>query len=856
MRGRAFDDQEQQKTRVMNTRELLIAAATLLLGASTMAQPGSNDPTFNPGDAGYGLGDGPSGTVRSIIVQSDARIILAGGFWTYNGTISNRIVRLDPDGRIDTSFNIGEGPTNEDFISVIRSAAILPDGRLMVVGGFSGFDAAARNNLALLLPDGSVDTTFDPGSGTDSEVFACAVQPDSKIIIAGGFTEYDGTVCNGIARLNTDGSLDTSFDAGQGVDNGILCVIVQADGKILIGGPFTQVDNVSRNRVARLNTDGSLDPTFDPGSGANNWVTNMTMLSDGKLIVGGSFTTFNGTERNRIARLLPGGGLDPAFDPGAGANNTVITCLPVADNKLLVGGNFTEFNGIPTNRIIMLDEHGTIDPSFTIGEGADAYVQALARQPDDAIIIGGTFTTFNGTPRRNCVRVSASGLLDVGFNPATSANDRILSSAVQENGKILIVGSFTGYSNIRRNRIARLWPDGSLDEGFDPGSGASGTVRTTLTLPSGKILIGGAFNSYDGTPRNSIARINANGSLDATFAPGSGVAGFGGVYVTTMQPDGKILIGGDFYLYNGELRNNIARIHTNGNLDLNFNASIIGLGVRAIALQPDGKILVGGDFFSPNFNLIRLNPDGSLDASFNTGTSTDGAVNAIVVLADGSILVAGVFTSYNGIARNGIMRLNPDGGLDPTFDPQAGANGGIETMMMDAEGGILIGGAFTQYDGVGRNGIARSHADGSLDTGFDPGSGTGGGAFIVVSGIAQQDDGKLVICGNFIEYDGIGRNRIARLNNGSGAGIHEKGGHLLNVYPNPTSGPIAITLDEQILAERITVVDATGRTVLTKGQVLVNGPIPLDLGNLAHGSYCLWILTSDGRKMTGRFIKQ
>ena len=189
--------------------------------------------------------------------------------------------------------------------------------------------------------DGSLDTSFDPGSGANSWVYELAIQPDGKILIGGNFTTYNGTGRNSIARLNADGSLDTTFDPGTGADNYVLGLAIQSDGKILIGGAFTTYNGTGRNSIARLNADGSLDTSFDPGAGANGFGYALAIQADGKILIGGDFTSYDGTGRNRIARLNADGSLDTSFDPGTGADNYPVALAIQPDGKILIGGGFT-----------------------------------------------------------------------------------------------------------------------------------------------------------------------------------------------------------------------------------------------------------------------------------------------------------------------------------------------------------------------------------------------------------------------------------------------------------------------------------------------------------------------------------
>ena len=268
-------------------------------------------------------------------------------------------------------------------------------------------------------------------------------------------------------------------------------------------------------------------------------------------MIGGSFTSYNGTSRNRIARLNTDGNLDSSFNPGTGVTGTNVGISSItlqSDGKILIVGSFTAYNGTPKNRLARLNTDGSIETSFNPVTGANSNVSSIALQLDGKIIIGGSFTAYNGTDRNSIARLNTDGSLDTNFNPrigiggSLGGNSSFLYSiALQSDGKILIGGGFSTYSAITRNGIARLNIDGSLDNSFNPGIGANDYVSSIALQSDGKILMGGSFTTYNGTPRNRIARLNANGSLDNSFNPGTGVAGanFSKVYSIVLQQDGK-----------------------------------------------------------------------------------------------------------------------------------------------------------------------------------------------------------------------------------------------------------------------------------------------------------------------------
>ena len=298
-------------------------------------------------------------------------------------------------------------------------------------------------------PYSIIDYPFDPNA--DGAVYSIAVQSDGKILIGGDFTTLNnGTITrNYIARLNSDGSVDT-FDPNA--DGPVYSIAVQpSDGKILIGGAFTTLKGgtITRRRIARLDSNGNVDTTFDPN--ANGPVYSIAVQSDGKILIGGDFTSVGGTARNYIARLNPDGSVD-TFDPNADGPVYSIAVQP--DGKILIGGGFTNVGGTARNYIARLNPDGrvdTFDPNVTGWWWTAVY--SIALQSDGKILIGGWFTNVGGTPRNYIARLNQDGSVDT-FNP--DANSPVYSIAVQSDGKILIGGDFTGVSGITRNHIARL----------------------------------------------------------------------------------------------------------------------------------------------------------------------------------------------------------------------------------------------------------------------------------------------------------------------------------------------------------------------------------------------------------------
>ncbi|MDH3521797.1 MAG: delta-60 repeat domain-containing protein, partial [Myxococcales bacterium] len=254
-----------------------------------------------------------------------------------------------------------------------------------------------------------------------------------------------------------------------------------------------------------------------------------------------------------------------------------------------------------------------------------------------------------------------------------------------------------------RNRIARLNPDGSLDSSFNPN--ANGPVRALAIQTNGRIVVAGGFTTLSGVARSYIARLNSDGTLDGTF----NVTVNSGINAILLQQSGRIIIGGGFTTVNGVGRSLIARLNADGSLIDGFDANMFGVSVNAIAIQEDGKLVIGGPFGQVGgFDRPRLaritGASGSLDTSF-VPDALNADVESIVVQTDGRILIGGLFTTIGGVVTHELARLNSDGSRDTTFF--ASLTDTVYSVALQSDGKILVGGSFTVIGITGRNHAAR-----------------------------------------------------------------------------------------------------------------------------------------------------
>lgn len=703
-----------------------------------------------------GFNPDANGSVYSVVVQSDGKILIGGCFTKIGNQTRNCIARLNPDGTLDETFdpNVKRELGADDEVSFI---AIQSDGKIVITGYFDKVGGQTRNNIARLNQNGTIDETFR--SNIDGPVFCGAIQSDGKIVIviSGRGLENDRMV-----RLNTDGTIDMSFNSNVNVNGEVFAILVRSDGRILIGGSFTSIGGQTRNKIAGLNSDGTLDQTFNPnfeGCKRVTWVTSFLVQSDGKILVGGEFGEFEDVSKTQgLVRLNVDGTRDMAFNPDLGISCIADGMSIQPDGKVLVRGTFFYYDeaiGWDLNHrsLMRVNPDGTCDTEFNSNVSVYWKVWTISVQHDGKLLIGGGFSDVNGQERNHIARLNSDGTLDATLDP--NANSYVYATAIQPDGKILIGGTFTKVGGQTRNCIARLNLDGTLDVAFDPNVSSKpntdGAVYSIAVQSDGKILVGGFFAKVEGQTRNNIARLDSDGTLDAIFNPNAS----GGVYSIIAQSDGKILVGGNFTKIGGYTRNRIAMIEPGGTVN-SFDPNANG-AVSSISVQSDGKILIGGYFTNiggqTRNRIARLKSNGTVD-SFDPNANN--AVHSISVQSDGKILVGGDFTNVGGYVKNRIAMLSSEGAVD-SFNPDA--NGSIHSISIQADGKILIGGWFTKIGGRTKKRIARLDSGGTVDTTFNLDA--NGHVYSIVS----QSDGKVLVGGGFTNIGGQTRNRIARLTN-------------------------------------------------------------------------------------------
>ncbi|MBX3738732.1 MAG: hypothetical protein KF715_18715 [Candidatus Didemnitutus sp.] len=745
----------------------LTFAATVALSVAPAADL---DSTFDPDARTFGLG-------FAVATQPDGKVLAGGLFSRADRGEAANLARFNADGTIDPTFNVGAS-----LNGTVRCIAVQSDGKIVIGGVFTAYGATSRNSIARLNADGSLDTTFNPGTGFNGEVIGLALQSDGKVVAVGAFTSFNGNTRNRVARLTTAGALDTTFAPTTGANDIVWDVALQANGQAIIVGRFTTYNGTARNRIARLTAAGALDTAFNPGTGANSDIVAIAIDSAGRPVIGGFFSTFNGTARQCLARLTTAGALDSTFGATAVFSSTYDTISDLkldSAERILVAGDFApayqyNYNPAAPGLVRVSGDGNTIDESFFVPEAAWQFnrpgmsfrrIQSIAVTPDDGVLAaGGMFDTVSG--QAGLLRVTNTGARDATFNSRAGLWFPPYINAVRPGlgGKFYVAGLFDWIGGTRRVDLARYLPNAKIDSSFAAydGNYTDNQITEVLELPNGNVWAFGPFTKLGSQTRSGAALFDANGNLSYA-SPLLAITG-GNVVRALATASGDLALAGTFTQVNATARAGVARVTAAGALDTAFapGTGPAGGTIADAALDASGRLIVGGAFTSfsgtAEANLVRLSTAGAVDTAFAANTDVSAAVNSVQVQTDGKILLGGIFANSGGYVFNGTTLLNADGTPDLTFNPYPGANSYVYRARRAADGTVLVAGAFNAMQDQPRPMLARLTANGPVDSLFAADTVAGG----YPSDFLELPDGKILVRGTFTAIDGATRHGLAR----------------------------------------------------------------------------------------------
>lgn len=558
----------------------------------------------------------------------------------------------------------------------------------------------------------------------------------------------------------------------------IKCLVRLPDGSVIAGGRFNSVYdpgsqlNLARTHLAKFTAAGVLDFTFNPVLAADDEIYALAIDGAGTIYVGGSFTAINGVPRNHLAKLTTTDAfVDPNWNPAP--NGLVDTLAVDASGMVLVGGFFTSVGGQVRNNLARLSPGGTGAAQATWNPAPDSEVYRVAIGAGGEVYVGGTFANIAGAARGGLARlIPASGAIDTGWTPVGNFRAQEIVSDASH----VYVG--TEFGDLRR--LDRT--SGMIDAGWSAPFGGF----ADLALDSSYVYAAGPFQFVGGLERNSLVRFakTGTGSPDPVWNP----APDGGGAALALAPDGTLYFGGAFNTIAGALQMGFAHLDATGaNLPTAFvqDAPRVGYDPYGshLARGPDGSIYVAGNFGRAGLvarnGLLRLLPDGTLDAQWNP--VPDGAITGLAVDANGRLVVSGAFKRIGGLARRYLARLDGGGtgAADALWNPDP--DGVVTAVAFAPNGALYVGGAFGSIGGGTNAGFARLDTNGVIDPTFAPAP---NGA---INGIAFDDFGTIFVIGNFNMIGGQAHQGAARIDPAVGAVDS-------NFEPAPDIQPSAIAI--------------------------------------------------------------
>lgn len=696
-------------------------------------------------DQTFITGSGFNDAVHCIQLVAGGKIMVGGAFTTFNGMPCNRICRLNADGTLDPTFVAALGCD-----AIVRDIQPVTGNKYVIGGDFTSAGGAGRNRLARLNFDGINDATFNvAGSGVVGQVRTLALQTDGRVLVGGAIASYNGVARSNLFRILTNGAIDATYlaTAGSGANGTVNDIEIAGTGHVVVG-EFDQVNGVASDGLCKLSSGGVIDPLF---GGIAWWPyvkgVDALVMPDGSVAIVRSASSdgddlFNSERRTVFACTAAGDFIDHPIRVGIDE---------AVRRRLALPSGFAGYIYSPTHLIALTPSGGLIwlgeftragimrlnadmsfDPTFHCGYGLlyssvwrsslldesdpREYLPAIERGMNDELWLANANLDgngyFDGVMRRDANGYSIPGSES---SDRTVVSDWFYAISTNSDGEPAVSKGFTTYTKYTAEGA------NTHDDHTVVGLPKYWTGRNAMVwYPDGRLLVGGVERAERGDASFDIlSRYLTTNVPDPAFTVPVGATQDERVEAVALATSGRIYIAGTFSAINGTPRSRIARLLDNGTLDLTFDP-------------------LGG---------------------FND------TVRDILEMPDGTLVCTGDFTTYRGVSAPGICRLNPDATLDATFDVSTGLNGEGWKLLRRDDGLIFVSGRFSQYNGVARGSLVAINNDGSVNTAFDTGVGfrDNFGNVAVVNDFVIQSSGQVVVVGEFTQYQGIGRNRIARI---------------------------------------------------------------------------------------------
>ena len=718
------------------------------LGAGwDLAQAGSGEP--NPDDFPAVGG----GAVSATVADGSGGWFIGGSFTRVAGEARNRLAHISPDGTLDGTWNPN---SNGDVFALALSGA-----DLYVGGVFSSVGGQPRQNIAKLSATGTgtADATWNPGvpmpRWITNEVHALAVSgPD--LYVGGTFTEIGGQQRSHVAKLSTSGAGDA--DAGwHPVVDGRVEVLGLSGSDLYIGGGFFHVgQQIGGGFDVAEAGDGDPNPAeFPEVEGGEIYA--VVPDGSGGWYIGGGFESVGGVARNRLAHIDADGGLDMDWDPNPDGS---VFALAVSGLDLYVGGTYSWVGGQSRQNIAKLSTGGSGDADPTWDPSANSGVYALALSGSH-LYAGGVFSEIGGQSRNRIAKLSTGGAGDADPTWDADAGGRVASLAVS-GSDVYAGGEFETIGGESRRHLAKLAAaSGTADPNWSPGP--DGPVYGVAASGSHVYAVG-AFIEIGGQQRRLVAKLSATGSGEVDTSFNAYHRGDGGLNAVVVSGS-DLYVGGGFEQIGGQPRKNVAKLSTTSGLaDPDWAPNPGGGAVVALAVSAS-RVYIGGAFTSAGLvsrnHVAKLSTTGSGNPDETWDPNADGEVHGLAV-SGSDVYIGGAFERIGPRIGAGMdLAQAGDGEPNPAEFPEV-EGGEIDAVVPDGSGGWYIGGGFRSVGGVARNQLAHINAGGGLDMDWNPNP----DGYVYALALSGSE---LYVGGYFSSIGGQSRNNLAKLST-SGSG--------------------------------------------------------------------------------------
>lgn len=720
------------------------------------------DPNFNPKLKGL-----PQ--IRFMMVLPDYKVILSGDLSSVDDEAVRRFVRLESDGTLDQEFTENISKISKGFSNIYDAVYDNELNKIYVAGYFEEY-----NDLLRLNYDGTIDETFTASINLEN-VYGIGVQSSGKIIA------LSGTHNSQITRLNQDGTIDNNFNTNNGPDSyGVYEseLKILSNDEIIISGQFSKFNEVPIKDMVKLDVNGNIVESFDFSNafGENYaYISNIHELSNGDLIISGSFEIIYGQTAKSVAKINSDGSRDIDFVlPGPGANvfaNQVFTMLDDDENILIAGIEI----GFDDYSILKLNNNGALNNSYNQKKAnyhnstGSIYPPILGTNSSGDILFSSMHTHFDGHFSQGLSKLNATGEVYTDFNADLSGGVNVYSSKVLSDGSIVISGQFTAIEDTPADFLLKINSDGSPDYTFINNiefSSLGSSITAIEEDNSGNILLGGGFSTFNNISSGSLVRMSASGVLDNTFNDQILSNNLGqGVNDIIVLPDNKLLISGGIDNPNTSDKGSILRLNADGTIDNSFNFSLNeNYYVNDIELLPDDKIIYSGLIPADNRGILgRINSDGSIDGTFNLSYDfTNIPINKIESIEETGIILVSTYQYDDNVAK--LLQFESTGTLKDDISVQTTGYDINVIYPLDAEN-VLLGGQFQEMNSAKVDGFTKVSIVGGVDSEYSYNFEIIGNLSAPsIRGITKLEDSKYLIHGGFSSVEGEGAFSIAKIN--------------------------------------------------------------------------------------------